>query len=123
MNFKFDLCSYCVEIIWVKGGDSIYMYIKIAHKEVAMYNYSLHNYILHLVHVELAHIKIWITSDRNEIWARDLYHSTALVEAAKSLALSNVIGHGEVPYQKPRLKSMAHAVHPRSTAYIAMYMY
>ena len=37
----------------------------------------------------LAHIKI---SDRNEIWAWDLYHSTALVKAAKSLVLSNVKG-------------------------------
>ena len=27
---------------------------------------------LYLVHIELAHIKI--TSNRNEIWARDLYH-------------------------------------------------
>ena len=53
------------------------------------------------------------TSDRNEVWAWNLYHSTAFVEAAKSLALSNVIGHGKVPYQKPRLKPMAHAVHPR----------
>ena len=39
---------------------------------------------------------------------------TALVEAA----LSNVIGHGKVPYQKPQLKSMVHAVHPRSAAYV-----
>ena len=37
---------------------------------------------------------IWTTSDRNEIWARDLHHSTELVEVAKSLALSNVKGHG-----------------------------
>ena len=36
----------------------------------------------------------------------DLYHSTALVEVAKSLALLNVIGHGKVLYQKPHLKSM-----------------
>ena len=46
---------------------------------------------LYLVHIELAQI---ITSDRNEVWVWDLYHSTALVEAAKSLALSNVIGYG-----------------------------
>ena len=31
--------------------------------------------------------------DRNAIWSWDLYHSTALVEAAKSLVLSNVIEH------------------------------
>ena len=62
-----------------------------------------------------------ITLDRNETWARDLYHSTVLVEAVKSLALSNVIGHGKVLYQKPRLKSMAHAVHLCSATYIAMY--
>ena len=57
---------------------------------------------LYLIHVELAHIKI---SDRNEIWAWDLHHSTALVEVAKSLAPSNVKGHGEVLYLKPWLKS------------------
>ena len=62
------------------------------------YNCKLHVYS---VHVELANIRISINSDRNEIWAWDLYHSTALVEAAKSLVLSNVIGHGKVPYQKP----------------------
>ena len=63
---------------------------------------------LYLVHVELAYmyVRIWITSDRNEVWAQELYLSTALVEAAKSLVLSNVIGHGKVPYQKPWLKSM-----------------
>ena len=43
---------------------------------------------LYLIHVELAHTCV-ITLDRNEIWAQDLYHSTALVEAAKSLAPSN----------------------------------
>ena len=55
------------------------------------------------------------------MWARDLYHSTAFVEAAKSLALSNVIEHGKVQYQKPGESLWAHAVHPRSAAYIAMY--
>ena len=65
-----------------------------------------------LTHVEVAHIKILITSDRNEIWAK---HSTALVEVAKSLALSNLTGHGMVLYQKPLLKSMEHTVHPRCT--------
>ena len=58
----------------------------------------------------MAHI---ITSDRNEIWARDLCHSTALVEAAKNLAPSNIKGHGKVPYQKPWLKSMVNGVHLR----------
>ena len=37
-------------------------------------------------------------------------HSTALVEAVKSLAPLNVKGYGKVPYQKPQLKSMAHGV-------------
>ena len=34
-------------------------------------------------------------------WAQNLYHSTALIEAAKSLVPSNVKGHGKVSYQKP----------------------
>ena len=49
---------------------------------------------MYLIHVELAHTCIRITW--NEIWAQDLYNSTALVEAAKSLASSNIKGHGEV---------------------------
>ena len=74
---------------------------------------------LYLIHAELAiYIKF---SDRNEIWAQDLYHLSALVEVAKSLVFLNIIGHGKVTYQKPRLKSMAHAVHSCSAAYIAMY--
>ena len=52
-------------------------------------------------------IRIWMTLDRNEIWAQDLYHSTALVEAAKKFRPSNVERCGKVPYQKPQLKSMA----------------
>ena len=40
-----------------------------------------------------------------------LFYSTR--EVAKSLVPSNVIGYGKVPYQKPWLKYMAHAVHPR----------
>ena len=43
---------------------------------------------------------------------QDLYHSMAFVEVAKSLAPSNVKGHGKIPYQKTPLKSMAHGVHP-----------
>ena len=35
-----------------------------------------------------------------------------LIKVAKSLVSSNIIGHGKVPYQKPRVKSMAHAVYP-----------
>ena len=35
-----------------------------------------------------------------------IYQSTALVEATKSLAPSNVIRHGKVPYQRPWLKSI-----------------
>ena len=53
--------------------------------------------LLYLVHVELTHIKI--SSDKNEIWAWDLYHSTALIEVAKSSVPSNIIGHGKVLYQ------------------------
>ena len=35
-------------------------------------------------------------------------------KVAKSLIASNIIiGHGKVPYQKPRLKSMVHGVYPR----------
>ena len=48
--------------------------------------------VIYNVHVHV------ITLDRNKIWARDLYLSTALIEAAKSLAPSNVKGHDEVPY-------------------------
>ena len=66
---------------------------------------------LYLAHTELAQV---ITSDRNKVWAQDLYHSIVLVEVAKSLAPSNVIGHGKVPYQKPWLKFMMHAVHPHT---------
>ena len=51
---------------------------------------------------------------------RDLYYSTALVEVAKSLAPLNVIGHGKVLYQKPQLKSVAHAVHLHHATYKAM---
>ena len=36
---------------------------------------------------------------------------TALVEAAKTLAPLNVIGHGKVVYQKPWLKSMTHGIY------------
>ena len=57
--------------------------------------------MVHLIytfgHVELAHIRI--NNFGQEVWAWDLYYSTALVEAAKSLVLSNVIGTwlGTVP--------------------------
>ena len=43
----------------------------------------------------------------------ELYHSTVLIEAAKTLAPLNVIAHGKVPYQNTQLKSIAHGVHPR----------
>ena len=65
----------------------------ILYAHACMSTLNLHVSELYFVHVELAHIK---TLDRNEIWERDLYHSTALVEAAKRLALSNIIGHGKV---------------------------
>ena len=45
------------------------------------------------------------------------FYST-LVEAAKSLVSLDIIGHGKVLYQKPRLKSMAqsmvHGVYSRT---------
>ena len=66
--------------------------------------------------LSLACTRILITLDRNEIWTMDLYHSTAFIEAAKSLVPSNIKGHGKVLYQKPRLKprlkSMAGGVYP-----------
>ena len=47
------------------------------------------------IHFELAHYTMYnyIILDRNEIWAQDLYHSTALIEEAKSSVLSNVHVH------------------------------
>ena len=66
---------------------------------------------LYLVHAELAHIKMLNFRQEQDI-AQDLYHSTALVEATKSLAPSNVKIHDEVPYQKPQLKFMAHVLYP-----------
>ena len=61
---------------------------------------------------------------------------TILQHLLKRLAPSNVIVHGKAPYQKPRLKSMAHGVYPRivqctvptqreqySTYNVRMYMY
>ena len=58
------------------------------------------------VYSVLAHIRIWITSDRSEIWARDLYHSTALVKSGQKF--SALERHrtwlGIVP--ETRLKSM-----------------
>ena len=36
-------------------------------------------------------------------------HGTCTIAQQRS---SNIIGHGKVLYQKPQLKSMAHAVHP-----------
>ena len=55
------------------------------------------------------------TSDRNKAWVRYLYHSTAPVKMAKSLAHFDVIRHGEVLYQKPQLEFMLHGIY--------MYMY
>ena len=52
-------------------------------------SFTLHNGLvntLYLVHLKLAHIR---TLDRNEIWAQDLYHSTALVEMAKKFSTLN----------------------------------
>ena len=63
----------------------------------------------------------WITLDRSEIWVQDLYYySTALVEEAKSLAFSNVIGHGNVLYQKPPITSMVHDIYPVHRNVLAM---
>ena len=63
---------------------------------------------LYLIHIELAHYKNNFRQD--EIWAWDLYHSTALFEEVKSLTSSNVKEHGEVPYQKPQQNSMAQCI-------------
>ena len=68
---------------------------------------------LYLFHVLSWYIRI---SDRNEIWAWNLYHF--FVEVAKSLAPSNIKGHGKVPYQKPQLKSMVHGVYPRTHVHV-----
>ena len=55
------------------------------------------------------HIRISITLDRNEIWAWDLYHFTALV---KSVAyILDVKKHGKVPYQKPKVYGTWHYIH------------
>ena len=48
------------------------------------------------------------------MWAWNLHHTVAL-KVAKSLVLSKVVGHGKqgtCTIPKPRLKSMAHAIHP-----------
>ena len=52
--------------------------------------------VLYSVHVELAHIGIGITFDRNEIWAWDLYHSTALDEAVKNSAPLSAKNAGKI---------------------------
>ena len=49
-------------------------------------------YITIPIQVELAYIKI--ISDKNEVWAQDLYHSTALVEAAKVKHHNRKLGQG-----------------------------
>ena len=86
-------------------SQSTYMYIN-------FHTYNI-QVILYLVHVNII---IKITSDRNKIWAWDLQHSTALIEVVKSLVPS-VKGHAEVPYQKPRLKSMASAMYQHNARY------
>ena len=72
---------------------------------------------IHLVHVELAHI--WITSDRNEVWAWDLCHSTTLVEVAKNFVPLNVKGRDKVLYLL--LKSMVHGMQCRAPVYSTVY--
>ena len=72
---------------------------------------------LYLVHnVEFWHIKF---GDRNEIWAQDLYHSKALVEAVKSLAPSKY----KRTWQSTVPKTSATKVYGawRIPAYSAMY--
>ena len=86
----------------------IYMHTYI-HVQYIQYSGSLCSCISHTINVLYL---LPITLDRNEIWAQDLYHSTTLIEAAKSLVPSNVKGHGKIPYQKPRLKSVAHGIYP-----------
>ena len=46
------------------------------------------------------------------MWARNLYHSTALIDLALSRMEYRTKSHGKAPYQKPQLKSMAHRIHP-----------
>ena len=87
---------------------------------ILIMHYTMYVYIHIHVHVRTPILcSCWvgthkksITLDWNEIWACDLHHCTALIKAVKNLVSSNVKGHGRVPYQKPRLKSMVHGVHP-----------
>ena len=97
----FDLKVFVVPVTQVFARVAIF--IELSLTPSTLYPLLPSYLYMYLVHVELAHIRI---SDRSEIWAWDLYHSTVLFEAAKSLALSNIIGRGKVPYQKPQLKSM-----------------
>ena len=60
------------------------------------------------VHVCMHRFGMCNHSDRNN---RGMGMGLVLVEGAKSLAPSNVIGHGKILYQKPRLKSMAHGIY------------
>ena len=64
--------------------------------------------LLNSLHVELPHLE-----QERDMGMGDMGMELAplLSKAAKSLVSSNVIRHGKVPYQKLRLKSMAHAVH------------
>ena len=69
------------------------------YNNIIVYTHAAHlqqkNYTS-LIHVKLPHIKNSITLDGNEIWAWDQHHCAALIKTAKSLAPSNVIGHGKV---------------------------
>ena len=55
---------------------------------------------LYLIHFQLAHYEN-LNNFRQE---QDMVRSTTLIEAAKSLAPSNIKGHGKILYQKPWLK-------------------
>ena len=87
------------ELMWHTLYVSTYVY------NIYMYVCTLYTCRLYLGGIELEHIRIWTG------WAWDLYYSTALVEAVKSLVPLDVIGHGKVPYQKPQLKSMVHGIY------------
>ena len=66
---------------------------------------------LYLLHFELALIRIWITSDRNEICAQDLYHFTALIKMDKKVGALERKGTWQSTILEPCLKSMPHGIY------------
>ena len=53
---------------------------------VSRANYSFTHCSECVAYIELAHKCIKITSNRNEIWAWELYHSTSLIETVKKFS-------------------------------------